>query len=47
MEREFNRLAGFTEADDRLPEWMTREALPPLNVVFDVPYEDVDSVFDW
>ena len=47
MEREFNRQAGFTEADDRLPEWMTREALPPLNVVFDVPYEDVDTVFDW
>jgi aldehyde:ferredoxin oxidoreductase len=24
LEREFNRRAGFTSADDRLPEWMTR-----------------------
>ena len=30
-EREFNRRAGFTRADDRLPEWMTREPLPPHN----------------
>jgi aldehyde:ferredoxin oxidoreductase len=27
LEREFNKLAGFTPADDRLPEWMTREQL--------------------
>jgi aldehyde:ferredoxin oxidoreductase len=47
MEREFNRQAGFTKADDRLPEWMTREALPPLNVVFDVPNEEMDTVFEW
>jgi aldehyde:ferredoxin oxidoreductase len=47
LEREFNRLAGFTSADDRLPEWMTREPLPPTDAVFDVPEEDLDSVFDW
>ena len=47
LEREFNFKAGFTTADDRLPEWMTREALPPHDVVFDVPDEDLDSVFDW
>jgi aldehyde:ferredoxin oxidoreductase len=47
LEREFNRLAGFTKADDRLPEFMTREPLPPLNPVFDVPDEDLDSVFNW
>jgi aldehyde:ferredoxin oxidoreductase len=29
MELEFNRSAGFTSADDRLPEWMTTEPLPP------------------
>jgi aldehyde:ferredoxin oxidoreductase len=46
-EREFNRLAGFTKAQDRLPEWMTQEALPPHNVVFDVPVEDLDGVFNW
>jgi aldehyde:ferredoxin oxidoreductase len=44
-EKEFNRRAGFTKADDRLPEWMTREPLPPHNTVFDVSEEDLDSVF--
>lgn len=47
LEREFNRRAGFTRADDRIPEWMTREPLPPHNTVFDVPEEDLDKVFDW
>ncbi|HUF39337.1 MAG TPA: aldehyde ferredoxin oxidoreductase C-terminal domain-containing protein [Anaerolineales bacterium] len=46
-EREFNRRAGFTEKDDRLPEWVTKEALSPHGAVFDVPDEDLDSVFDW
>ncbi|RME87846.1 MAG: aldehyde ferredoxin oxidoreductase [Anaerolineae bacterium] len=45
LEREFNRRAGFTPADDRLPEWMTREPLPPTNAVFDVPAEDLDNTF--
>jgi aldehyde:ferredoxin oxidoreductase len=47
LEREFNRRAGFTAADDRLPEWMTREELPPHNAVFDVPEEDLDNLFNW
>jgi len=47
LEREFNRRAGFTPADDRLPEWMTREPLPPTNAVFDVPPEEMDKLFDW
>ncbi len=47
MELEFNRGAGFTKADDRLPEWMTREPVPPHNVVFDVPNEEMDNVFKW
>jgi aldehyde:ferredoxin oxidoreductase len=46
-EREFNRRAGFTKSDDRLPEWMTREPLPPHNAVFDVSEEDLDSIFDF
>ncbi|MEN8173580.1 MAG: aldehyde ferredoxin oxidoreductase C-terminal domain-containing protein [Chloroflexota bacterium] len=46
LEREFNRLAGFTSADDRIPEWMTREPVPPTNAVFDVPTEDLDGVFN-
>lgn len=47
MEREFNRRAGFTPADDRLPEWMAREALPPTGAVFDVPADELDGVFNW
>jgi len=46
LEREFNRRAGFTEKDDRLPEWMTREPLPPHNTVFDVPEDELDHIFD-
>ncbi|MFZ5909993.1 MAG: aldehyde ferredoxin oxidoreductase C-terminal domain-containing protein [Chloroflexota bacterium] len=45
MEREFNRRAGFTAQDDRIPEWMTREALPENQSVFDVPGEQLDQIF--
>jgi aldehyde:ferredoxin oxidoreductase len=47
LEREFNKRAGFTAADDRLPEWMGQEQLPPHNSVFDVSEDDLDGVFDW
>jgi aldehyde:ferredoxin oxidoreductase len=47
LEREFNRLAGFTKADDRLPEYMTKEPLPPFGPVFDVSDDDLDEVFNW
>jgi aldehyde:ferredoxin oxidoreductase len=47
LEREFNRKAGFTPADDRMPEWMTKEPLPPHDAIFDVPPEELDSVFNW
>jgi len=46
MEREFNRRAGFTKEDDRIPKWMTREAIPENNSVFDVPDEQLDTIFD-
>ena len=45
MEREFNRRAGFTAKDDRIPAWMTREKLPPHNTVFDVTDETLDDIF--
>ena len=44
-EREFNKKAGFTNLDDRLPEFFKTEPLPPHNVVFDVPDEELDAVF--
>jgi aldehyde:ferredoxin oxidoreductase len=46
MEREFNRRAGFSQADDRLPEWMTREAIAPTQTVFDVPETELDALFE-
>ena len=45
VEREFNRKAGFTNKDDRLPEFFYKEALPPHNVVFAVTDEELDSTF--
>ena len=46
MEREFNRRAGFTKEDDRLPKWMTEEAIPETGAVFDVSEEVLDHIFD-
>ena len=46
MEREFNRRAGFTKEDDRLPKWMMEEPLPPHNTVFDVSEEVLDRMFE-
>lgn len=45
FERDFNARAGFTPADDRLPSYFKREPLAPHNVVFDVPDEELDTVF--
>ena len=44
-ERAFNEAAGLGKADDRLPEFMKYEPLPPHNVVWDVSDEELDSVF--
>ena len=46
-ERAFNARAGFTNQDDRLPRYFKRESLPPHNVVFDVPDEELDKVFNF
>ncbi len=45
LERAFNEKAGFTNADDRLPEFMKYEKLPPHNVVADLSDEVMDSVY--
>ncbi|MFW9821252.1 MAG: aldehyde ferredoxin oxidoreductase family protein [Candidatus Thorarchaeota archaeon] len=45
IELEFNKKAGFTAIHDRLPEFILEEKLPPHNTVFDVPDDDLDSVF--
>jgi aldehyde:ferredoxin oxidoreductase len=41
----FNRAAGFTPVDDRMPEFMNYEKLPPHDVTWDVPDETLDAVF--
>jgi aldehyde:ferredoxin oxidoreductase len=46
-EREFNRKAGFTKEDDRLPQFYYKEPLPPHNTVFVISDEQLDSVFDF
>jgi aldehyde:ferredoxin oxidoreductase len=46
-EREFNRKAGFTRQDDRLPNFFYEEPLPPHNTVFVVTDDEMDSVFDF
>ncbi len=46
MEREFNKRAGFTKEDDRLPKWMMEEAIPENGAVFDVSEEVLDHIFD-
>ena len=46
LEREFNAAAGFGPDDDRLPDWLSKEPLPPHNTVFDVPDSDLDGIFD-
>lgn len=45
-ELEFNRLAGKTAKDYRIPEYMREEPLAPHNAVFDVPDSELDSIFD-
>lgn len=46
-ELEFNRNAGLTSNDDRLPAMFYNEPLPPYNVVVKVSEEEMDSTFDF
>jgi aldehyde:ferredoxin oxidoreductase len=46
-ERDFNRRAGFTSEDDRLPRFYYEEPLPPHNTVFVISDEELDSTFDF
>ena len=45
-ELEFNRRAGITAADYRLPEYMREEPLAPHGATFDVPDSELDAVFE-
>ncbi len=44
IERAFNAAAGFTAADDRLPDFFKTEKLRPHNITFEVPDAELDQV---
>jgi aldehyde:ferredoxin oxidoreductase len=46
-ERRFNEAAGFTSADDRLPQFFRNEQLAPHNATFTVPDRELDTVFNF
>lgn len=45
-EREFNRRAGVSEEFYDVPEFMREEPLPPRNSVFDIPMEEMQSIWN-
>ena len=45
IERAFNKGAGFTNADDRLPEFMKYQPVPPHNEVWNVSDKELDAVY--
>ena len=47
IERLFNERAGFTAADDRPPEFMRYEKLPPHDEVWTITDTELDKVFAW
>ena len=47
LEREFNAGAGFTAADDRLPDFFKNEKLEPHGVTFAVSDEELDEVYSF
>jgi aldehyde:ferredoxin oxidoreductase len=46
LELAFNRAAGLTLADDRLPEFFRREPLEPTRSVFDVSTAEMDRLWE-
>ncbi|MBL0686571.1 MAG: hypothetical protein JJV94_01930 [Sulfurospirillum sp.] len=46
-ERAFNIKAGLTSADDRMPEFMKYETLPPHNVTWDFTNEEIDEFWNF
>jgi len=46
-ERAFNEAAGFTNKDDRLPDYFKEEALEPHQVTFGVTDEELDTLYNF
>ena len=47
LERAFNKAAGFTSADDRLPEFFYQETAPLAGTVFDVEQVELAKTLDF
>jgi aldehyde:ferredoxin oxidoreductase len=47
VERKFNLDAGFTNKDDRLPEFFSQEPIAPHNVVWDISDEEIDTFWNF
>ncbi|MHB8171318.1 MAG: aldehyde ferredoxin oxidoreductase C-terminal domain-containing protein, partial [Thermincolia bacterium] len=47
IEKDFNKRAGFTKEDDRLPEFFDEEVCAPHNTKWDFTDEEVDSVLNF
>jgi aldehyde:ferredoxin oxidoreductase len=45
IENEFNAKAGFSKEDNRPPEFMRYEPLPPHNVVYEITDEELDEIW--
>jgi len=45
-ELDFNRLAGWADVQNRLPEFLMKEKLPPHNEVFDISQDEIDAIFE-
>ncbi len=43
----FNHSAGWTDIHNRLPEFIKKEKLQPHNVVFDIPQDEIESIFNF
>jgi len=46
-EHAFNKAAGFTNLDDRLPEFFATEPIPPHNAVWDFTGEEIDTFWNF
>ncbi len=47
IEHEFNLAAGLGKADDRIPEFMKYETLPPHDAIWDFTNEEIDAFWDF
>jgi len=46
-ERAFNMAAGFTNKDDRLPEFFNEEPIAPHNVIWDIDNKTIDTFWNF